>query len=874
MVELPSIEKAILVLQKCRKRRELWHAKHVYIHLCENGLETTAAIGNHIVPIFVECGGVLEAEKVFRKLVHQNVYSWTAVLSGFSEHEKLEHAFELCEKMKEANVHPSSHTFVVLLKACAALKDVERGRKVHLYSAEKGFAEDFFVSSCLIDMYFKCGLPSEACDVFDALLVRDVVLWNTVVSGYVEHGCFEGALSCFERMRQGDCSPNTVTYACSLKACACIGSVSKGQELHSEIVLRFLETDLLVGNTLIDLYAKCNSLSEAQAVFDNLLNRDVVTWNALITGYMEHKMYQEGLRSFAQMQNEGISPDSVTFVCILRACAGLCEIKVGRAVDALISNKQFEGETFMGNASVDMYSKCGCLVEAEKAFDKLPSKDVISWNALIAGYAEHGPYNQAVKSLKEMQLWSVAQDATTYICILKACSKLGALEKGQRVHLKISERGLDTHPFVGSALVEFYGNCGALWEAEDTFDRVPDQDATLWNALIAGYVEQHFHEKALACVQNMRAAHLSPNSVTYSSCLKACGSQVNVVRGRELHNEASLMGIADDPFVGSALVNMYAECNALADAQNCFDKLSFQDIPSWNALIAGYVACGDMQQALKMSTFMRSAGASPNEVTYVCILKACSCVGVVEKGQAVHMELTLRGFIYNLYLGNALLDMYAKCGSLSEAWEVFVRLEVRDVISWNTIIKGYGVNHEGIVAVQVFEDMRKHCVHPDAVTFTCLLTACSRSNLVIRGQELFKLMSEEFGIPPSIHHYNCIIDLHARSGRLHEAHKFLQSMPCFPCEALWTVLLSACKNFVKGGVGFKCFDDLAHLYSKCATAYMLLTDICVASERWSTAHKLAEDVGNDKKGGAVASTFLEVKNKCYGPGQELDASFC
>eukprot|EP00250_Pteridium_aquilinum_P017041 c23424_g2_i1 orf=526-1599(+) len=357
MGELPSIENVVLRLQKYRKGKDLWHAKHAYALVCKNGLDTQQAVGNHIVPMLVECGGMLEAEKAFSKLVYQNVHAWTSVISGCIERGQLDQAFQLYSKMLEVNVHPSSHTFVVLLKACIMLKDVKRGRVTHLESAEQGFKEDVFVNSSVMDMYIKCGVPSEARNVFNNLLVRDVVLWNTLIAGYVEHGYFKEALTCFKEMSLGDCSPNAITYACSLKACGCLGSIVKGQALHLEIVQRFLEMDLLVGNTLIDLYAKCNSLSEAQSVFDKMSVQDVVSWNALITGHVEHGGYQEALRAFDQMQNEGIIPDAVTFVCILRACAGVGAIHVGRAMDAKISRIKFKGDIFVGNTLVDMYAK-------------------------------------------------------------------------------------------------------------------------------------------------------------------------------------------------------------------------------------------------------------------------------------------------------------------------------------------------------------------------------------------------------------------------------------------------------------------------------------------------------------------------------------
>ncbi|MCO5583059.1 hypothetical protein L7F22_036966 [Adiantum nelumboides] len=820
MGELPSLDSIILLLQKCRKERIFCNANHVYAFLCEHGLEALQTIGNHVIPMLVDCGGLLHAERVFQKSVYQNAHAWTSLISGHVKCGQSIRSFEFYEIMLDAGVHPSSHTFVALLKACTMLQDLVKGREIHIQSAERGFKHDVFVGSSLIDMYLNCGSLLEAHDVFNSLPGEDVVVWNTLISGYIEHGSFEEGLFCFDQMRGKNCSPNVVTFGCSLKACGHLSNMHKGQELHSEILQRAYESESLLENTLIDLYAKCNSLEEAQSVFGNVLTRDVVSWNALITGYVEHRCFGEALNSFYQMHNEGILPDAVTFVCILRACAGMGNIGEGIVADARISHSDFKGDSFVGNTLVDMYAKCGFLSSAQQAFDELSCQDMVSWNALITGYIENGFFNQSLQCFIQMGAQKVGQDVTTYVCVFKACSKVRNLEMGQELHAEILEKGLEMHLFVGSSLVELYSKCGALPEAEDTLNRSPVHDVTVWNALIAGYVEQQYYDKVWICLKKMQAAHIFPDPAAFASCFKACGTRENIIKGRALHNKAAQLGVEGDLFVGSALVDMYAKCSLVADAQSCFDMLTVQDVAAWNALVAGYVACEASQEALESYEQMCAGAVLPNEVTFVCALKACGSIGVVNIGRSIHMEMLKKGLVCNPQVGNTLVNMYAKCGSISDSYRVFLQLSVKDLIAWNTIIKGCGLNHDGNMAVQVFEDMCKHGMQPDAITFTCLLTACSRSSLIIKGQEIFRVMSDKFDIVPSNFHYHCIIDLHARSGCLHDADKFWQTIPCSPSEILWTVVLDACKNFVKPEVGAKCFNELVQMHSNCAALYM------------------------------------------------------
>eukprot|EP00250_Pteridium_aquilinum_P021062 c25021_g11_i1 orf=1-684(-) len=228
-------------------------------------------------------------------------------------------------------------------------------------------------------MYAKCGELAKAMLEFEKLLVRDVVSWNVLIAGFVQHGHGERALDCFQEMRHEGVTANAITLAYMLKACGCIRACGKGQEIHAQIAKDgLLEADIVVGTALVDMYVKCGLLGRAQEVFDELVIRDVITWNTLITGYSHQGNAEEVFNCFERMQHERFSPNIVTFICVLRACGTIGVINKGQAIHArILKEGLLEKDTVISNALVDMYAKCGAFAEAEKVFDELPIRDVV-----------------------------------------------------------------------------------------------------------------------------------------------------------------------------------------------------------------------------------------------------------------------------------------------------------------------------------------------------------------------------------------------------------------------------------------------------------------------------------------------------------------
>ncbi|KAH7443284.1 hypothetical protein KP509_02G028500 [Ceratopteris richardii] len=288
-------------------------------------------------------------------------------------------------------------------------------------------------------------------------------------------------------------APNAVTYVCCLIACGRIGDVEKGKEIHEEIVSKGLLETLALGNALVDMYANCGFLKRALEVFDILPKRDVISWNALMSGYVKYEYGIKALNCLAQMQIEGYLKSDQMF-----------EGKYLQLHDAIMIRMDRELGTAVGNALIDMYLKCGLIRKAHEVFNRLPNQDVVSWTALIAGYAKHGDAMFALNCLDEMQLKGVAPNAVTYVCCLIACGRIGDVEKGKEIHEEIVSKGLLETLALGNALVDMYANCGFLKRALEVFDILPKRDVISWNALMSGYVKYEYGIKALNCLAQMQ----------------------------------------------------------------------------------------------------------------------------------------------------------------------------------------------------------------------------------------------------------------------------------------------------------------------------------------------------------------------------------
>jgi pentatricopeptide repeat protein len=365
---------------------------------------------------------------------------------------------------------------------------------------------------------------------------------------------------------------------------------------------------------------------------------------------------------------------------------------------------------------------------------------------------------------------------------------------------------------VGTCLVEMYVQWGMLEKAHEVFDKLPKRNVVVWTALIGGYVQCDCCAEAITCFEQMLREGVDPDAAALACVLKGCASIGAIAKGSEVHDYIDRKGNwKSNLIIGTSLVDMYAKCGALTKATSVFYELCVHDVVSWNALIGGYAVhdCWE-EEALCSLQRMKLEGVSPNAITYSCGVKACGAVGTIKKGAEIHCEIEQRALVQtNQFVGNAVIDMYMKCGMLAKALRVFNNLPMRNIVSWNTLITGYAQMGDLENASSMINRMNEQSIEPDQVTFASLLNACSHAGLVDHGKSYFVMMSRDYGIIPRVEQHTAIVDLLGRAGQLEMAIEMIHKVSSHPDIVMWLAILSACQKWGSMELGKKVFAEAA-----------------------------------------------------------------
>ncbi|CAI0475986.1 unnamed protein product [Linum tenue] len=362
----------------------------------------------------------------------------------------------------------------------------------------------------------------------------------------------------------------------------------------------------------------------------------------------------------------------------------------------------------------------------------------------------------------------------------------------------------------------------------------------------------------------MLNAGIAADSYTFSCILKCFAASGSVKNGEWLHGYLLKLDLAAcSCSVVNSLLSFYAKVGRVESARKLFDELPQRDVVSWNSMISGYVANGLLHDAIRLFHEMTSSGTKPDIFTLSAVLHACASSGSLESGKSVHNYITGQGLESNLFVCNALMDMYAKCGSMEDASLVFSQMPVKDIISWNTIIAGYGMHGFGKEAIRAFEEMRRDGIKPDGVSFISVLYACSHSGLVNEGWRFFNIMQKECKIEPSLEHYACMVDLLSRSGKLQMAYEFIKGMPIKPDATIWGALLCGCRIHHDVKLAERVAEHVFELEPENARYYVLLANIYAEAEKWEEVKELRVKIGRRGLKKHPGCSWIEVKGKVH-----------
>ncbi|OEL23977.1 Pentatricopeptide repeat-containing protein [Dichanthelium oligosanthes] len=480
---------------------------------------------------------------------------------------------------------------------------------------------------------------------------------------------------------------------------------------------------------------------------------------------------------------------------------------------------------------------------------------------------------------------------------LRACSTFRDLLRahGHAVRLCLSQSS-----FVATQIVHLCNAHGRAAHAARVFAQVPDPNLHLHNAMIKAYTQNHLHHDAVEVYVRMLKCRPLPWSggfsggdrFTYPFLLKACGGLAAVELGGQVHAHVVRSGCEAHAIVQNSLIEMYTRCGDLLLARKVFDGMQEKDVVSWNtlisaharlgkmrkaralfdsmldktvvswtALVSGYTAVGDFAGAVEVFRLMQMEGFKPDDVSIIAVLPACAQLGALELGRWIYAYCNKHGMLRKTYICNALMEMYAKCGCIHQALQLFHGMPEKDVISWSTAIGGLAAHGRAREAVRLFESMdREGRVRPNGVTFVGLLSACSHAGLLDEGLRYFDRMKDIYGVEPGVEHYGCLVDLLGRSGRIQRALDTIRGM-LVPADAkIWGSLLSACRSHGNVETAVVAAERLVELEPGDVGNLVMLANVYAAAGRWGDVASTRKEIRSRSTRKTPGCSMIEVDN--------------
>ncbi|GKV42098.1 hypothetical protein SLEP1_g49540 [Rubroshorea leprosula] len=642
--------------------------------------------------------------------------------------------------------------FLSLLKRASALCHLTQ---THAQIIVHGLQNELATITKLTHKLFDFHAMRYAQDLFLSTPKPDLFLFNVLIKGFSDHN----SISLYTHLRKGtQLKPDNFTYAFAISASSEPLDEKFGLLLHGHAIIDGYGSDLFVGSALVDFYFKFSRADSAQKVFDKILMRDTVLWNTMISGFMKNSCFEDSLRIFGDMiKVGGIRPDSTTAAVVLPAVAELQELRMGMEIQCLAVKVGFHSNVHVLTGLISLYSKCGDIDAARLLFRDIGRPDLVAFNAMISGYTSNGETESSVRLFKELLSYGEKVNSSTIVGLIPVFSPFGHLNLTQCIHGFCTKSGILSHSSVSTALTTVYSRLNEIKCARQLFDESPEKSLASWNAMISGYTQNGLTEEAISLFQHMQMSEISPNPVTVTS-----------------------------------------------------------------------------------------------------ILSACAQLGALSLGKWVHGLVKDKSFESNIFVSTALIDMYAKCGSIVEAQQLFDLMPEKNEVTWNAMISGYGLHGQGQEAIRLFSEMLHSGVSPTGVSFLSVLYACSHAGLVREGEEIFHSMAHDHHFEPLSEHYACMVDILGRAGQLEKALQFINEMPVQPGSAEWGALLGACMIHKDTDLARVASDKLFELDPENVGYYVLLSNVYSSGRNYRQAASVRQVVKMRNLTKTPGCTLIEV----------------
>ncbi|KAM3201768.1 pentatricopeptide repeat-containing protein [Capsicum annuum] len=563
-------------------------------------------------------------------------------------------------------------------------------------------------------------------------------------------------------------------------------TLNRLKSVHAHLLVRgsIASSDLIL-NKIIRLYSHFGGTDYARKVFDEITERNPFLWTSMIHGYVENSQHTEAFYLFRDMRSLDVTPLNFSISSILKVFGRLKWSRDGEGMFGFIWKCGFGFDLIVMNSVIDCFMRCGEVDCARQVFDEMEEKDVVSWNSMISGYVNNGRLEIALELFDGMDEKNVVS-WTSVIC--------GYVRKGDMVEARNIFDAMPTKDMAAwNVMISGYIDVGDVHTASFLFRAMPHRDTGTWNLMISGYCKAGQLEKAKDYFEQM--------------------PRRNVVSW-------------------TMMIDGYVKSGKLHEAKCLFDEMPEKNLVTWSTMISGYAKNGKPSAALELFKNFRKQSLELDETFILSVISACSQLGIVDAVESVISDDVGSRYFSDSRVVNSLIDLYAKCGNIEKASQVFEAADKKDFCCYSTMIAAFA-NH-GLVekAVSLFEDMQRKNFEPDEVTFLGVLSACNHGGLVDEGRRYFKQMTEEFGVKPTDKHYACMVDILGRGGFLEEAHEMILSMHLAPTSAVWGAMLAASNVHRNVQMAEIAASELFKIEPENSGNYILLSNIYAAAGKW------------------------------------------
>ncbi|KAL0450341.1 UNVERIFIED_CONTAM: Pentatricopeptide repeat-containing protein, mitochondrial [Sesamum latifolium] len=589
-----------------------------------------------LISMYANIGDLLAARHIFDTSTRNNVAIWNAITSAYTRNHRPEDAVPVFQAMLRDDMKPNMITFVSLLPSSENLGCIYV-ESFHAYLVKFGFEEELSVVTALLS-----------------------VIW------------WQQSLEAFHLMQKDGFVPDAISIVSLLSSCSEISATLLGKSAHAFSIRKGIDLNLNASNALLAFYCDSKELVYSFRIFDRIVDKNVVSWNTMISGCVDNGESERAMLLFHQMRQGGLDFDMVTLITILPSCHECQNPLLGLAIHSYALKTALTTDISLVNALVSMYINCGELDAARLLFDDMPDKTVVSWNAVLTGYRFHNLQKETIELFNQMIEEGQTPNYVTLLNVLPACH---TLPQGKSIHGYIIRRMIPLETPLLTSLMIMYARLENLTSWLKLFHIGDKTSISLWNTVISANLLSKDGSMAFSFFRELLRNKIEPDDVTVLNLISACVHLKNLHISNSVLGYLVRKGFDKHVAISNALIDMYAKCGNISCARMLFEALAQKDAISWSVTINGYGLHGDVEAALALYTQMKLLGLKPDKATYLSVLSACSHGGFVEQGRKIFDSMIHEDGVYpGLEHYACMVDLIGRTGHLDEAYELVKNL--------------------------------------------------------------------------------------------------------------------------------------------------------------------------------------------------------